>query len=156
MTTMTEPTTDGPKTRTLADLLDDSDTDADVQPDQIELNDILDILQNERRRQALDVLANHAPIGKRDLADAVARRTADDPDDVSDDWEKTTYVTMHQNHLPKMKGYGVITVDEDTATVDTGPTFDAVVEIQARIDQRRVVTDAVEGVLGRIGKTFRS
>lgn len=141
--------TDGPTTQTLADLL----ADGDVQrgPVQIDLDGILDVLQNNRRRAILAVMTDDAPVRKRDLSDHVADLTIDGQPDT--DWEKTTYVTLHQNHLPKLEDYGVVTVDD--GVVDRGPNWDAVMEVKRRIDGKRVITDAVEDALGRIGDAFR-
>jgi hypothetical protein len=148
-------TTDGTDFETLADKLDQADAPAADGVSQIDLDHILRLLSNERRRVALAAIAEHGTIRKSRLADLVAARLAGtDPDDVDRDFRKTVYVTLHQDHLPKLADHDV--VRDDDGAFSLGANADQVVDILGRIEQNQAVLDAVGNALGRVTKAFRS
>lgn len=153
--TTTTSTIDGTGFETLADKLDQADTTSADGGQQIDLDDILRLLSNERRRVALAAIAEHGTIRKSRLADLVAARLAGtNPDDVDRDFRKTVYVTLHQDHLPMLADYDVI-VDDD-GTFSLGANADQVLDVLGRIEQNQAILDAVGNALGRVTKAFRS
>lgn len=70
------------------------------------------ILRDERRRQVLDILTEHAAgIGLDDLAERVADRT-----DVVARGQTTinrVAISLHHKHLPMLDDYDVIEYDQD-------------------------------------------
>lgn len=141
--------------QTLADKLNADDAtriDGGDQPRELPMDDVLRVLQNERRRVLLDALVEEdTPARKADLADAVADATGDADDT---DFRKTVYVTLHQNHLPTLEQFDVVR-QVDEGVYELGPTADQVLAVKNRIDQQDAVTNAVGDALGRIASRFR-
>lgn len=83
--------------------------------DGLSIEDIHDILRNNRRRLAIQCL-QRSPSGTMelgDLAEEVARlETGEDPP--PRDKRKSAYISLHQSHLSKLDDWGI--VDYDTAT----------------------------------------
>lgn len=91
-------------------LLDRLRDRIDTQPDRpasatIPTNDAYSILDNERRRHIVEFLATHddETIPLRDIADFLAEAMDDD--------RQTCYVSVLQQHAPRMECAGVVTHD---------------------------------------------
>lgn len=81
--------------------------------DWLDEEELFDIIGTERRRLAVIALAEHGrPMELRDLAVTVAARQKETtPEDVSTTDRKNTYVTLLQNHLPKLDRYDLVDID---------------------------------------------
>lgn len=94
---------------------------------------LFDLLGNERRRSCLQCLADvEGRITVQDLASRVAARVSDEecsPDDIHD----SVYISLCQNHLPKLDDARVVDYDAAEKTVRPGRAF-PVVERHLRAD----------------------
>jgi hypothetical protein len=73
-----------------------------------------DLLSAERRRAALDVLADRSTaVALADLAVEVAEREAG-LDPTNGDTVRRLEIELHHAHLPRMDDYGVVDYDRDT------------------------------------------
>lgn len=82
------------------------------------------LLAVERRRVTLDVLTNEsATIHLDDLAEAVAEREVNESVASEEGVEHVT-ISLHTNHLPKMKDFGVIDYDPEEQLVIRNPASD--------------------------------
>jgi len=79
--------------------------------------EIHDILSNERRKRALELLKNRTdPVELRDLTDWIAGIESDvSPPPRS--LRQSVYNSLHQNHLPKLDRHGVIDYDPQRKVV---------------------------------------
>ncbi len=76
--------------------------------------DIHAILGNRRRRHALDHLRETPDtVAISDLADAVAEREAGESPP-PEDLRQSVYNSLHQSHIPRLEGEGVIEYDRET------------------------------------------
>jgi predicted transcriptional regulator len=84
---------------------------------QLDKRDIHDVLQNDRRRLAIECLrANDGAMDLRDLSEVVAaEETGEDP--APRDKRRSVYVSLHQTHLPKMDDLGIVAYDTDSKAV---------------------------------------
>ncbi len=87
---------------------------------------LFDLLGNERRRSCLQCLAAvDGTMTVQDLASQVAVRVSDEgnsPAEIRD----SVYISLCQNHLPKLDDAGVVDYDDADKTVGQGPTFPVV------------------------------
>lgn len=85
----------------------------------LEMDDIFHILQNQRRRQVLQYLANQAEeCTLRDLAEQIAAWENDIPiDQISSEERQRVYIALYQVHLPKLDEFGVIEYNQSRGTV---------------------------------------
>lgn len=101
---------------------------------------LFDLLGNERRRSCLQCLAIvEGTITVQDLASQVAARVSGEecsPDDIRD----SVYISLCQNHLPKLDDAGVVDYDPAEKIVGPGRAFPAV--------ERHLQTDSAD-VSGR-------
>ena len=95
--------------------------------DDLELSEVFEILQNQRRRRVLRYLTTTAD-GRAtlsDLAEHVAGLENDvDPAHLSSSQRKRVYVGLYQAHLPKLDDYGVVDFDKNRGTVVLDDTSD--------------------------------
>lgn len=105
----------------LATTADTSVADATLSEERL-----FDLLGNERRRSCLQCLTDlEGTIAVQDLATRVAERVSDDetsPSAIRD----SVYISLCQNHLPKLHDAGVVEYDSEAKTARRGPTFPAV------------------------------
>lgn len=98
---------------------------------------LFDLLGNERRRSCLQCLAVvEGAITVQDLASQVAARVSDEersPEDIRD----SVYISLCQNHLPKLDDAGVVEYDAGEKTVGSGRAFPVV--------ERHLQADAAGG-----------
>ncbi|MFQ3319674.1 MAG: putative transcriptional regulator [Natronomonas sp.] len=85
--------------------------------DALDEGDIHDVLGNDRRRLAIEVLRERDGTGAvRDLAEVVAaRETGESPP--PRDKRQSVYVSLHQTHLPKLDDLGIVEYDADSKAV---------------------------------------
>jgi len=87
------------------------------------LDQVFEVLKNERRRTVLRYLADHEePVALGDLAEHVAANENDTPiKQISSRERKCAYVGLYQCHLPKMDDMDVIDFNQNRGLVETGP-----------------------------------
>jgi hypothetical protein len=81
--------------------------------------DIHDVLRNDRRWKVLELLSDESPRDLRSLADQIAAAeagTSPAPRGV----RQSVYVTLHQNHLPKLDSFDIVEYDNISKTVALG------------------------------------
>lgn len=85
--------------------------------DDIDRGEVHEILRNDRRRAAIEVLREKlGAVSLRNLSEAIAEREAGEsppPRNV----RESVYNSLHQTHLPKLDERGVIEYDRDRKTV---------------------------------------
>lgn len=105
----------GMKGRSVAGCTRKSMSDA---PSTLEEGEIHDILRNDRRRAVLEFLSEHdgrATI--RELSEYIATLESGEnppPRNI----RQSVYVSLHQTHLPKLDGLGVVDYDTDSKQVE--------------------------------------
>lgn len=85
-------------------------------PIEDDLDVIFDVLRNRRRRFVIQQLEDGGAKDPGELADILADRKPTD--------RKTAYISLYQNHLPKLDDSGVVDWDGDSGIVVQGPEFD--------------------------------
>lgn len=96
--------------------------------------EIHDVLSNDRRWRTLELLANDNPQDLRSLADDIAAAESGEspaPREV----RQSVYVTLHQNHLPKLDSLDIVEYDDTSKMVELGD----------RADEIDVYLEVVEG-----------
>lgn len=104
-------------------LIDDSDGSLDAID--IGVDELFTILSNPRRQAIIEYL-NRADGGMsvRDLSEHVAAwENGTTPANLEYDDRKRVYTSLHQNHIPKMKDYGILESDDATDEVHLNETF---------------------------------
>jgi len=92
----------------------------------LEEDTVFDLLGNERRRASLKQLLtseDETPVGE--LARDVAERITDEST-VSEDLQRSVYISLCQSHLPKLDKAAIVEYDSDVKTVRRGPAFEQV------------------------------
>lgn len=95
------------------------DSDAGSEERAIDRDELFHLLQNERRRRALDYLRRQeGPIRMRDVVDHVAAEEHDtSPEALRSDERKRVHIALYQSHLPKLDQVGVIDYNQDRGVV---------------------------------------
>ena len=91
---------------------------ATVQHGTLTEGDIYDVLRNARRRFTIDCLreSEGGTMRLRDLSERIARReTREDPPPRNK--HQSVYVSLHQTHLPKLHGLGIVEYDDDSKVI---------------------------------------
>ncbi|MFB6069250.1 MAG: hypothetical protein ABEJ90_04915 [Halobacterium sp.] len=89
------------------------------QRQQLDRSEIHDVLSNDRRWRVLQLLAEDSPRDLRSLADDIASAESGEspaPRQV----RQSVYVTLHQNHLPKLDSLDVVEYDDVSKVVTLG------------------------------------
>lgn len=113
-------------------------SDPDPEPDpgpttDLGLDDVHDILKNERRRRILDHLSERSWMLD-DLAVSMASIENDKPERLIDSQEKKrVYVACYQCHLPQLDGLGVIAWDKRSGQITRGPEYGGVRRLQTAV-----------------------
>lgn len=101
---------------------------------------LFDLLGNERRRSCLQCLIGlEGAIPVQDLANQVATSVSGE-DRSASDIRDSVYISLCQNHLPKLDDAGVVEYDSGEKTVSPGPAFPAV--------ERHLQVDSAEATDG--------
>lgn len=130
--------------------------------------DVFGVLANERRRKVIRYLLEgdaRATVGE--LAEFIAADEMDIPQSqLSSSDRKRVYVSLYQNHLPKMDSSNVVDFDGDRKTValrETAPMFESMMDLDRTNRVRRwtltgavavtgvVVTGTLLGVVSGLG-----
>lgn len=88
------------------------------EPSTLDEGEIHDILRNDRRRAVIEFLSKHGDHATiRDLSEHIAAVESDEnppPRNI----RQSVYVSLHQTHLPKLEGLGVVDYDTDSKNVE--------------------------------------
>jgi hypothetical protein len=107
-----------------------------------------DVLVNDRRRAIVRLLDGETSL--RDLADEVARvETGEENPDRKT--RQSVYITLHQCHLPKLDGFGVVGYDSDRKRVRPAAGLRAIRAYRDRIDERWARREADPSPLPYVG-----
>lgn len=105
---------------------------------QISDDDLYSLLSSGRRRAILDELQSDEPLSHGELADRLTEREGEDP---TGQPRKRVYISLYQQHLPKLVDHNVLCGDEDGYYL--GPNAPALLE--------KMNHNPREGVRGRLG-----
>ncbi|WP_139246815.1 DUF7344 domain-containing protein [Halogranum amylolyticum] len=121
-------------------------------------NDVYRLIGNSRRRAVINILlSENESVMLSELARQTAAVTSEREDTDPSDIYKSVYVSLQQNHLPKLDERGVVEYDADAGTVAPGPElyrFGPYVQQQpsdAPLDRLRHLDPRVVVVLVTIG-----
>jgi hypothetical protein len=98
----------------------------DIKPDlqshqaQLSKSDIFGVLQNDRRRNVLEILREQGNQSIRCLSEEIARLESGEADPKAS-VRKSIYVSLLQTHIPKMESLGVIICDRENDCVELLP-----------------------------------
>lgn len=100
-----------------------SDEPAFDPPSELSLDDLLKLVQNQRRRRILLYLASHdEPVSIDEVAKDLAVQEYDCPEEgPTSTQRKRMYVGLYQGHLPKMDDLGVVEFDKEEGQIESGP-----------------------------------
>ncbi|WP_276261521.1 DUF7344 domain-containing protein [Haloglomus litoreum] len=95
----------------------------DTGPADLPLDQVFDVLRNERRRLVLRYLEeSEGPHTIGELAEHIAAHENDKPiAQLSSDERKRAYVGLYQCHLPKMDSMGIVQFNKDRGRIALGP-----------------------------------
>ena len=136
----TDPATQTTATNDSRDSGTDTDesTDGDSPPDSsihgledlpsLPLDQVFEVLKNERRRRVLEQLSeSDDTLDLGTLAEEIAALENDkDVRQITSTERKRVYVGLYQCHLPKMDELGVVSFEKSRGTIEAGPHIDAV------------------------------
>lgn len=107
-----------------------SEESTDREPTALPLDQVFEILKNERRRTVLRYLENNdEPVALGDLAEFVAANENDmSVKQISSRERKCAYVGLYQCHLPKMDNMDIIDFNQSRGLIETGPNADQLKE----------------------------
>lgn len=107
---------------------DDSETESQTEqpPRSVEslpLDQVFEILKNERRRTVLHYLKDHeGPVSLGELAEHVAAVENDTTvAQITSNERKCVYVGLYQCHLPKMDNMGIVEFNQNRGRIELGP-----------------------------------
>lgn len=81
-------------------------------------DDLYEVLRNDRRRAVIRTLGAEGSMGIGDLSRRLAgREMGVPPEVVGSEKRKNLYIALHQSHLPKMDGAGLLRYDEQSGVV---------------------------------------
>jgi len=123
---------------------EDEQTAPDMEPSELPLDQVFEILKNKRRREALAYLrsADELPVTIGELAEHIAAIENDTtPDAISSSERKRVYVGLYQCHLPKMDEYDVVDFDKDRGNIQPDENISELERFvdagEAEVDSRR-------------------
>lgn len=88
--------------------------------EQFSKSDIFGVLQNDRRRNVLQILNENGGQSLRSISEDIARIEAGSKEPASN-LRKSIYISLHQTHLPKMEQLGIISYDREKDLVKLLP-----------------------------------
>ncbi|KYH26708.1 hypothetical protein HAPAU_18090 [Halalkalicoccus paucihalophilus] len=118
------------------------------EPSVLEEGDIHDILRNDRRRAVIEFLLEHNERATiRELSEHIAAlESGEDPPPRN--IRQSVYVSLHQTHLPKLEGLGVVSYDTDSKDVELRERAG---HVEAYMDQTHETSDRFPLVYVAIG-----
>lgn len=125
------------------------DASAESHPDDCELSkdEIFHILQNERRRNVLQYIADtDEPVRMRDVAEQVAAWEHETTvQELTSDQRQRVYIPLYQSHLPKLDKVGLIEYQQNRGIVERKPLADQVDRyLQAKPESQSVTSSDQE------------
>jgi hypothetical protein len=106
----------------------DSETESDAQQastsvEKLPLDQVFEILKNQRRRTVLHYLNEHeGPVSLGDLAEHVAAVENDTTvAQITSNERKCVYVGLYQCHLPKMDNMDIVAFNQNRGRIELGP-----------------------------------
>lgn len=101
----------------------EADTETEPEPEPLPLDNVFEILKNQRRRYVLQHLREtEESVSMSDLAEQVAAWENDKPvDQLTSSERKRVYVGLYQCHLPKMDGMDVVSFNKPRGMIERGP-----------------------------------
>ncbi|MEZ3117164.1 hypothetical protein RYH80_14710 [Halobaculum sp. MBLA0147] len=122
-----------------------------VQTDQtLDHDEVFTLLKNRRRRAVLSLLSDVPETTLSDLADEIAADENDTtPDRLSSSQRKRVYISLYQNHLPKLADAGVIEYDRNRGDIRRLPTADRLQRYLDRLEGESA--DSGVGTVHRVG-----
>ncbi|MDL5363314.1 hypothetical protein [Halalkalicoccus sp. NIPERK01] len=129
----------------------------DTPPD-ISRDDLFHILSNQRRRAVLrDLAEREGPVEMRTLAERIAAREHDTTVNALDSTQRQrVYISLYQNHLPKLATHGIIEYDQSRGRIEPTPLLAGFVSYlddrrSPAMDARRTTLASLrEGVSGLV------
>ena len=91
-----------------------------VTSERFSTSDIFGVLQNDRRRNVLQILNENGGQSLRSISEDIARIEAGSKEPASN-LRKSIYISLHQTHLPKMEQLGIISYDREKDLVKLLP-----------------------------------
>lgn len=122
--------------------------EAGSENEKFDRDELFHLLQNERRRRALDYLrGKEGPVRMRDIVDHVAAAEhGTSPEALRSNERKRVHIALYQSHLPKLDQAGVIDYDQDRGIVvrtDRAKELDQFLAIDAESSEPQdAVSDA--------------
>lgn len=89
-------------------------------PLQLSKNDVFGVLQNDRRRCALEILRRQGRQSVRSLSEEIARIESQD-EEPKKNIRKSVYVSLLQTHIPKMESLGIVAYNKEQDIVELLP-----------------------------------
>lgn len=98
--------------------------------------EIHDILRNDRRREVIEFLFEHdRRTTIRELSEHIAAlESGEDPPPRN--VRQSVYVSLHQTHLPKLEGLGVVDYDTDSKDIELHDQAELVATYMGQTDDR--------------------
>lgn len=117
------------------------------EPD-VDLDEILELLGNRRRRYVWLYLSEQAgPVSVRELSRVVAARETDvEPADVEETVSKSVYTSLRQYHCPRLAEHGLVRYDRGAGVVEPAAGVEDAYGVEVGGDDDRVL-DATAGAL---------
>jgi hypothetical protein len=85
-------------------------------------NDVYQTIGNSRRRAVINILlSENRTVPLSDLARQIAEVSSELEGTDPNDMYKSVYVSLQQNHLPKLDAQGAVEYDAETGAVSPGP-----------------------------------
>ena len=108
---------------------------ADGRPEPPSRAELFDVLHNDRRRAVLECLRADGAAPVADVAERVAAEEGDtDSEGVPEQRRKSVYVSLYQNHLPRLERAGLVAYDRDSGTIALGECADAALALLSEGD----------------------
>jgi hypothetical protein len=125
------------------------------------LDDVFELLGNERRRHVIALLTESPRDGEMwtlgDLAEEIAAvETGTSVSQLSSQQRRRVYISLYQGHLPTLDGAGVIDYDDRSGDVVRGPEYDRAINVlDAAADAATGNADDSDGLIGRLADRLR-
>lgn len=93
-------------------------------------DELLDLVSNQRRRDAVDAVAAHGPVDLSTVVDYVAEREYGTPAaQLGYDDRKRVRIALYQTHLKKLDEAGIVEYDKSRGEIEPGEHLDRAVRV---------------------------